>query len=94
MALQDYYDSKLVSSGRKDYYCDCCGELIPKGTPSQVHSFYPFDSSGCRTHTKCSKKFLNGHSCNCCGEWIENGTQKIHDGKTLCPDCYNEVKEN
>lgn len=54
---EDYYETKSISAGRSNYYCDFCGKLIRKGTPSEVHTFYP-EFQGERTHPKCSKEFL------------------------------------
>ena len=62
MALEEYYETQSVSAGRSNYSCECCGGSIPKGTPSDVHKFYP-EFHGVRTHQKCSKKFLAGHYC-------------------------------
>lgn len=57
LLAEDYYETKGVSSGRDTYYCAHCGGVIRKGSPSDVHKFYPeFDSH--RTHVKCSDKFL------------------------------------
>lgn len=89
MALEDYYETQSVSAGRSNYSCECCGGSIPKGTPSDVHKFYP-EFHGVRTHQKCSKKFLVGHYCCECGEWCENGTQTMHDGKPYCEYCEKE----
>lgn len=92
--LPDYYSTKTVNKGRKDYICECCGGKIPKNTPSDIHSFYPFDSGGIRTHEKCSELFLNGWFCEYCGEWIPDGQQCKYKNKTICQDCYDdEVKD-
>lgn len=88
--LEDYYQTKSVNKGRKEYTCSCCGGPIPENTPSDLHSFYPFDFSGFRTHKECTEKFLNGYFCSYCGKWIENGKQKKYENKIICENCYNE----
>lgn len=53
---KDYYETQTVSRGRQEYMCDHCFKSIPKGSPSDVHKFYP-EFYGERTHPECSKAF-------------------------------------
>ena len=47
---EDYYESRSVGKGRTDKTCEHCGKTIPKGSPHEVHHFYPeFESYP--THT-------------------------------------------
>lgn len=39
---EDYYEMKPVGTRAKsDKYCEHCGEVIKKGTPHEMHHFYP-----------------------------------------------------
>jgi hypothetical protein len=54
---EDYYETRSVKRGRTQKRCEHCGQVIPKGSPSDVHHFYPeFESYP--THPACSEKFL------------------------------------
>ena len=55
---EDFYEDREVGSGRNNYYCDHCGESIPKGSPSIIHTFYS-EFNMHRTHVKCSKPFID-----------------------------------
>lgn len=57
-AKEDYYETNSVGAGRTSYTCEFCNKNIPKGSPSDVHKFYP-EYIGVRTHQTCSKKFLS-----------------------------------
>ncbi len=54
---EDYYESRSVGKGRTDKTCEHCGGTIPKGTPHQMHSFYP-EFSSCAVHNSCSDAFV------------------------------------
>jgi hypothetical protein len=38
---EDHYESRIVNKGRIYKYCEHCGKEIPKGWPSETHTFYP-----------------------------------------------------
>ena len=86
--LEDYYQTKFVNKSRKEYICDCCGDIIPKNTASDVHTFYSYDFNNLRTHKECTVKFLNGCFCFYCGEWIENDDEISYQNKIVCEKCY------
>lgn len=51
LSEDEYYEPRSVSRGRSDKTCEFCGRVIPKGTPHEMHHFYPeFDSYP--THTE------------------------------------------
>lgn len=58
LLAEDYYESRSVGTkARSDKYCNHCGKIIPKGTPHDMHHFYPeFDAYA--THKECSENFI------------------------------------
>lgn len=54
---EDYYENRPVGNrGKSDKYCEHCQKIILKGTPHDVHYFYP-EFNAYPTHKKCSDKF-------------------------------------
>jgi hypothetical protein len=55
---EDYYENKSVGTGgKKDKICNHCYEKILKGTPHDVHHFYP-EFQSYPTHKECTKAFM------------------------------------
>lgn len=53
-----YYEARGVGTGaRSDKWCEHCGKIIKKGTPHQMHHFYP-EFQAFPTHNKCSEAFI------------------------------------
>jgi len=90
--MEDFYETNSVSKGRDSYSCEYCGGNIKKGTPSDVHKFYP-EFQGYRTHPKCSDKFLAQESCSECGENFEPKELTMVAGKKFCSDCKTDAEE-
>lgn len=82
---KNYYETQSVQKGKSSYSCECCGKNIPKGTPSDVHKYYP-EFMGYRTHPKCSSKFLAGDWCEECGGWFP--VSKL-DSDGICKSCLS-----
>lgn len=59
LMVENYYESGSVGSGRKGYWCEHCGNAIPKGKSHATHKFYGEDGDWptYRTHFKCSDDF-------------------------------------
>jgi len=56
---RDYYENKPVGTKAKsDKYCAHCGSVIKKGTPHDVHHFYP-EFSSYPTHKECTEDFMD-----------------------------------
>lgn len=55
---EDYYESRSVGTkARSNKTCEHCNKSIPKGTPHDMHHFYP-EFEAWATHKKCSKPFI------------------------------------
>lgn len=55
---EDYYENRPVGTGaRSSKTCEHCGKTISKGTPHDVHKFYP-EFNSYPTHKKCTKDFI------------------------------------
>jgi hypothetical protein len=58
LRLEDYYESRSVGTkARRDKRCEYCGKNIPKGTPHDMHHFYP-EFNSYPTHKECSDNFV------------------------------------
>ena len=54
---ENYYESKHVGTRAKgDKTCECCFEVIKKGTPHLMHHFYP-EFQAYATHIECENAF-------------------------------------
>lgn len=55
---EDYYETRRVGNrGKTDKRCEYCSKIITKGTPHNVHHFYP-EFNAYPTHTECSDQFI------------------------------------
>jgi hypothetical protein len=55
---ENYYEARSVGTGaRSSKTCEQCGKTISKGTPHEMHHFYP-EFNSYATHIECSKDFI------------------------------------
>lgn len=55
---KDYYESRSIGTkARSSKTCEYCGKTISKGTPHEMHHFYP-EFYAYATHKNCSKPFI------------------------------------
>ncbi len=54
---EDYYENRSIQKGKSDKWCHQCNETIKKGTPHDVHHFYP-EFQAYPTHKKCTEDFI------------------------------------
>lgn len=55
---ENYYENRPVGTrGKSSKCCSHCDSRIPKGTPHDVHYFYP-EFVAYPTHKKCTNKFI------------------------------------
>ncbi len=90
--MEDFYETNSVGAGRDSYSCEYCGGTIKKGSPSDVHKFYP-EFQGYRTHPKCSDKFLEQESCSECCENHDPKDLVDLNGAKYCKQCQEDCKE-
>lgn len=58
LEAEEYYEARSVGTGaRSSKTCEHCGKNIPKGTPHEMHHFYP-EFYAYATHKKCSEPFV------------------------------------
>ena len=58
LQAENYYESKSVGTGaRSSKTCEHCGKTINKGTPHEMHHFYP-EFQSYATHKECSTPFI------------------------------------
>jgi len=56
---KDYYETRTVSSARKEKDCEHCGDTINIGQAHDVHYFYSDDGfENYPTHNSCTKGFM------------------------------------
>ena len=55
---EDYYEARSVGTkAHSSKICEFCNKNIPKGTPHDMHHFYP-EFTAYATHKACSSKFI------------------------------------
>lgn len=58
LRLEDYYESRSTGTkARTNKTCVCCGGSIPKGTPHDMHHFYP-EFYAVAVHKNCHDDFM------------------------------------